>query len=284
VDYKLRTIQKPFPISQSKINLFNMCKLKFFFRYLTDIGDHDTVWPGTLFGKTLHAILEEILKMINEGNKVELDIIRATRGMFEQKFIELRDEVKNRWKESRAYDPVKYIDDGEKYSRILASFILKFIPPTYKNLMSELEVNVPYDEILSLTGIIDMLLINNDNEYNVFDFKTTTESEKFYFVNWDFEIQSSLYEMILQKRFEQAISSFGFIVLNREERTLFLKQKLSILETADNVIIRERNLHNKINELKIFTFGERAKLGVYKCNKFDVCRWCSYKKQYCDKV
>lgn len=286
-NYKLRDIKAPWPISQSKINLFETCKMNFYLRYLTDIGDLSTVWPGNLFGKTEHAILEEILKIISEGRRDEADILRSIKGMFPDKFNELRKASGKRFKLSREFNEETFFSDGEKYARILASFINKFLPQQFYKLCSELNVEVPYDEYINLMGIIDVTLFHDENKYEIYDLKITTESNKFYFVDWEYEIQSIMYDYLTQKKFNTKMDAFTFIVLNRHERALFLKQQYKVLDLERPDDDKFKDLRTTVDELKNFVFDipTTAKdLKKLKCNKYDVCRWCAYKKEYCDKI
>lgn len=283
--YELREIKKPWPISQSQINLFSKCKLLFYFRYLTNIGDLSTIWPGNLFGKTEHAILEEILKIIIEGRRDENDILRSIKGMFPEKFEALRIAAGKRWGVSREYNKDVFNTDGEKYARVLASFINKLIPQQFSKLQPEFRLSIPYDEYVNVMGIIDIVLFHDENKYEIFDLKITTDSKKYYFVDWEYEFQSLMYEYLTQNEFKNKMDAFTFVVLNRHEKALFLKQRILSLDVDQRLDDEKyKDLHFAIKELRDFIFNIPEDLKKLKCNQYNECRWCSYKKEYCDKI
>lgn len=283
IKYNEKEIHKPFPISQSKINLFNSCKLQFYFRYLTDLGDMSITWPGTLFGKTEHAILEDIIAKIKEGERKELALIRSIKGSFQSKFDEFVKEAGKKFKESRAYNYNEFVAEGEKYAKVLASFINRFIPQEFHRLESEKNLTIHYDKEIDLTGIIDVMLFQDEKNFDIFDLKNTTDSEKFYFVDWDFEMQSTMYDLISSKHYKGKMNSFAFIVMNRDDRTLFIKQNYSILRDDEVEERRFKNLKQDIDNVKTFVFGKREELKRYKCNKYDSCKWCGY-SAVCKKI
>jgi len=281
--YELRKIDK-WGISQSQLNLFATCKAYYFFRYLTNLGDLGIVWPGNLFGKTLHAILEDILKMISEGRRDEADILRSIKGMFPDKFSELRTAAGKRWRASREYNEEKFNIEGEKYARVLASFINKFLPQTFHELKSEMKVEIPFDEKVVITGIIDVALFHTPEQYEIFDLKITTDSSKFYFVDWEYETQSLLYELLTHKTYNNKMDAFTFVVINRHEKALFLKQRYLSMD-VDNVNedTKYQELYASVKELRDFIYNIPSDIKKLKCNKYDTCRWCEYKK-FCDKL
>lgn len=284
MNFEFKEIKVPWSLSQSQINSYQTCKLKYMFRYFTSIGDIDTTWPGTLFGKAQHAILEDLLNSINAGERDEMTLIRSIKGQFADRFSEMRKAAGKKFKLNRDFNEEDYLSDGDKYSRILASFINKFIPLTFHKLLSENKIYVPYSEKVRLTGITDVILFHDENKYELFDLKVTTDSSKYYFVDWDYEIQSTLYEHLTKHEFGFPMELFTFIVLNRNERALFLKQQYKILDDENNKQQKFNDLFKDVAEIEKFIFDlPKDNLVSLKCNQFNVCHWCNY-KTYCQEV
>lgn len=285
MNFEFKDIKAPWSLSQSQINSYETCKLKYMFRYFTNIGDIETTWPGTLFGKVQHAILEDLLNSINAGERDEMTLVRSVKGQFEDRYNDMRKAAGKKFKLSRDYNEEDYLSDGDKYSRILASFINKFIPLNFHKLLSEFKIYVPYNERLRMTGITDVTLFTDENHYEIFDLKVTIDSSKYYFVDWDYEIQSILYEHLTNHQFGFPMELFTFIVLNRHERALFLKQQYKILDDEDRKKQKFEDLFKEVAEIDEFIFNlPKDNLKALKCNKYDQCKWCNYKKEYCDKI
>lgn len=292
-----REIVKPFKISNSRIALFKTCPLQFYFRYLTSLGDMQTTWPGTLFGLANHEIFEDVIASWNNGESHTDIVKRVKAGLFVEKFWKLREEKKSSWKESRSYDEESYLKEGVKYSTILTKFFLKFIPPHVELIKSEFEISHPFDgvEDIILNGIVDCAMMHkveiNENgddiiPYDILDLKTTTDSEKYYFVDWEFETQNTIYEYLCKKEFGRFCDSFSFVVLNREERTLFLKQRLTpAYENEEQFYERLGLLRERIIEVRDFTFQKNKPLLALRRGSvhYERCKWCPYKK-HCETI
>lgn len=274
-DFNIRTREVPITLSTAKIKLFSECKAKFFFKYLTDISIKQTKWPGTLFGKACHSIMEDMVLQLNE--KIERkEILKNTNGQFERKFYGLKEEFKKELKFPRSYDEDDLISKGNKYSYSLVEFLLQVIPLDYFSLLTEKEftVNWEYDKDILINGIIDLLLFKDKENYYINDLKVTKDNGKYFFVNWQYNIQSLLYEYITNQEYKVPPKAFNFIVLNYEDKTLFMKRKF--IEEINLKYLN--NLFQKIKEYILHPFI------TIECKNYNSkCRWCEFKK-VCDMI
>lgn len=278
MDYNIREIKHPIEISASKINLFKECPIKYYFRYLTDLDVKQTIWPGNLFGQTLHRILEDTIKQVND--KIDFNsIVIESKGKFQDIFFKLREEAGKDWKKSRAYDEAEYLKKGEKFTNILLKFIIKFLPESSSQLMSECKFKHPWfmNADVVINGITDLIIFNQDNTIDIVDLKVTSNSEQYYFVYWNWNVQSLIYEYLTFKAFERYASTFNFIVVNHDEKTLFLKRKY--VEQPQDMEQYFGYLNNIITQMYEFIFAPDLSLKCYG----NGCKWCEY-KNYCAKI
>lgn len=284
-EYSIKEIKFPIRISSSKINVFNECILKYLFQSWSDIDIKQIIWPGNLLGQSCHRILEHAICEINAGTDRN-NILRQTKGMFEDKFWELREEVKKdkrmEWRESRKYQEETYLRTGEKYAQALVKFILNFVPDEFFKLLSEQSMEKPWvnDSDILITGITDLIIRSSEQDFKIFDLKVTSKSSQYFFVNWEKNIQSIMYQYLTNQIFNELPKSFGFIVMDPEEKLLFYKEKKIKADAVNYSYI-----DNIIKQMKkiIFDVQENGFSKQYKCRDNNLCKWCEYKKE-CAKI
>ena len=265
-------------LSASRINIFLSCPVLYFLKYHTDIGSIDIVWPGTLFGQTLHKILELVITQLN--NKINKnDIIKQIPRNFTTIFTQLKQEAEDRnvWRKSKAYTEKNFYTTGEKYALLLTKYLINFFS-NEQILLSEQKFVYPWlnDENVIITGITDVIIKNND-DYEIFDLKVTQTSQSYYFVYWDKMIQNLLYEYLTYQEYKTYTSRFSYIVLDYNQKMLFLKQKK--IQKPQNIFNYFSSLNNIIIQIKEYI----ATPNFSKKNYSDNCKFCAY-KLYCQTL
>lgn len=275
--FKLKPRKDIIQISNSKIGLFNTCYLQFYFRYLTDYPVKPVVWPATLLGEALHKIVELSIQYMNANRNVNLkklkkeiqDNIDSFKKIYDVMLI----EKQNEFKKSRGYDYDEFVEKGEKYRDLLINFVIGYFYD-YDEIKTEAEFKTMWKDNVEMIGYID-LLARKDKEYSIFDLKVTKDSFKYYFVDWDFNFQSQIYEMLTYKSdfsFDTWAKDFSFIVCNHEDKTLFFKQKM--LSKPDDIDAYFSILNSNIDSLINFIKDPRP-MNVNNVRTI-TCRWCNY--------
>jgi len=269
--------QTDITLSASKINLFFECPRKYFFRYLL-IWDKEKYniqpasWPGSGFGEAIHAVLEFI--SINILVKEPKIILQEIDGKFKEYYDRWLNNNRETFRENRGYSYKKFIEKGEKYALMFSKFFIAYFND-FKDLKPEHEFKIKYDYSkydITLNGIVDLIYFF-ENGYKIIDFKTTKESNKFYFTDWVVDTQSLIYFYYCLKTFKSFPSSFSYLVLNHEDKTLFFKEQY-----IDKVKKQEKffqGLTYQVDEVYEFTKEPDLKL----CNSSQKqCLWCEYKE------
>ena len=112
-----------------------------------------------------------------------------------------------------------------------------------------IEFSIDFDDEVQLNGIIDLFLYN-DNDIKLFDYKSTKNPVRFYFVEWDDDIQKLMYEFYIYKTYSKMPHSFNYVVLNYNNRTVFLKNYNTVIKEDFNSEQYFRNLSHIISEIK----------------------------------
>jgi len=276
-EYSLKTIdlnKEKINISYSKINLYKDCPGKYYFRYLTDLDIRQTIWPGNVYGQALHSVVEDAIEMRNNNIKNE-DIIKNISDNFSKHFFEEQQSAidKKLWKKNRDYNETKVLRYGKKLSISTVEFILKYF--NEYDIQSEVEYSFTwdYDTNIQLNGFID-LEFKKEPIVFIGDLKTTKDSNNFYFVDWDNNIQKIVYDYFMYKQYNILPSGFAYIIINTEERTLLLKDYMNLETNLDKHF---KVLNSYIKVLKKFAL--KPKLDM--CTPDEIkCKWCEY-NDYC---
>ena len=271
-------------LSASKINLFYECPRKYFFRYLLNWPEDEkivqTVWPGTGFGLMIHQILE--FAIIKKKEKVkDKDIIKEAESSFKPFYDKWLEDNKKDFKKSRGYTYKAFVAKGEKYSKMLTTFVLNYFTLQGNNadLLPEFKFDIEYEfvEGVTLRGIVDLIYIISDEKYELVDFKTTKDSNKFYFTDWAIDTQSLIYIYYAAKTFDKYPETFDYLVLNHELKTLFFKSfDLKTKHKNDKLF---QGLTYQVEEVRDYT---RKPDLVLANPERDKCYWCEY-RDHCNK-
>jgi ATP-dependent helicase/DNAse subunit B len=264
-------------LSASKINKFYNCPLQFFFQYLFIWEEvekpEQTKWPGTGFGEAVHKVLEIISYKFLEGEK---DLIEQAGDIFKETYDRWLETNKDTFKKSKGYNYKKFIKKGMDYSKLMSKFLISFYGDNIKDLSPEEEFTIKVDEVkgVLLKGFIDLIYLLNNDEYNIIDFKTTKDSNKFYFIDWEIDTQSLVYLYYCYKEYGKFPETFRYLILNHEEKTLFFKE--FDIENIDNIF---DGLIEQIKEIKKYVKKPNLKLANPEKTK---CFWCEF-NEYCPK-
>lgn len=259
-------------LSASKINLFYDCPRKYFYRYLyiwPDEKIESVSWPGSGFGEAIHKTLEFVsISLMNN----EKDVLKTINGKFKEFYDLWLENNKTTFRASRDYVYKKFIEKGEKYALLIGKFFINYFNDYIKILPEEkFEIPFKYSKYeVNLNGIIDLVYFF-ENGFKIIDFKTTKESNKFYFVDWIIDTQSLIYLYYSLQTYGKIPDSFSYLVLNHEEKTLFFKEQL--IDNIDNENKFFKGLTYQVNAVCKYTLNPDMNLNNANAK---TCRWCEF--------
>lgn len=264
-------------LSASKINLFYECPRKYLFRYLYQLDKPilSTSWPASGLGDSTHKIIEWANKSLKEGEDQKV-IFNNTAIKFQEFYDSWLTKNKKSFKKSKDYNYEKFVKNGQKYSNLVVKFLFNYFD-THTDVLPEHEFEMEYEFVpgVKLKGIIDIIYFFED-KYKIIDFKTTKESEKFYFIDWMLDTQSLIYLYYCLKKYSNLPESFSYLVLNHELKTLFFKETYDFEEKEKKLF---RGLTMQVNEVAEYTKCPDLSLANPVATK---CRWCEF-AEMCDK-
>jgi RecB family exonuclease len=153
-----------FKLSVSKAKTFEDCKAKYKFSYIEKLPKKD--WDFHVFGKFLHAILEEF----------HLQLMQAPNSDFAELMTEAFKKAKEEYKET-----IK-IDQLREAKTIISGYLQKIYGEkevgTLPNVIGvEKGFNIEIGDKLLLNGFIDRIQIDHDGVLHVADYKTTKDKK-----------------------------------------------------------------------------------------------------------
>lgn len=265
-------------ISASKINLFYDCPRKYFYRYLY-IWEEDKIkqvsWPGSGFGEAIHKVLEwTAYELLNKESAK--NIFKKLNGKFKEYYDLWLENNEDTFRASKGYSYKKFIDKGEKYALLITKFFISYFD-NFIDILPEKKFEIKYKLSkydVNINGIIDLVYFF-DNGFKIIDFKTTKESNKFYFINWKIDTQSLMYLYYCLQEYKSLPSSFSYLILNHEDRTLFFKEQLIEKQPEKKFF---KGLTSQINEVCKYTLKPDLELSN---SSQKTCMWCEF-KEICD--
>ncbi len=240
--------------SDSKLWLFERCaefyKVKYIDKTLPEI-------PKTIeafLGDIVHQSLEWLYERIMEGGEVELD--------------ELIRDFANRWKENFSYDLRINNGDAEYYFnkgiKFLAGYYQKNKPFIENTIDVERKILFPLDEEgeYLIQGYVDRIVLNENGEYEVHDYKTSDFIKSQEEVNADRQL--GFYHLGLQEIFgkEKKVKLIWHFLANN--KTIFSERTQEQLEKL------KKDTLALIKKIESTTFWPV-------CGRKS-CDWCEYKK------
>ena len=264
-------------MSASQATLFNECGLQWKFRYLDKIEpDRKTTYCATIFGSAFHSTLEEILVL----DATTEEKIEDTSLVFLKEFRKHFNKAKE--------DGFHVIVAGGDLDKAIKNYIYSAkigvgkilnheLMKGYKKIFCESEYNYE-SEHFNLVAKIDLVGFNDDNSYDVVDFKT---GKHFHFKGIKDELQALFYIMVCYDKFKILPKAFKFL---KYDRNTFSLKEIDINEPiTEETIVHFQNATQKLNE-EIVQSIETGKFRKHDATqKAQYCGWCNFKSQ-CKKV
>lgn len=251
--------------SPSRYNVQKDCLGKYYFRHILKVPVKSKVWPGTVYGTSLHLFVEENLSEIKKKN---------IKKYLKKDFIECWNDSKKEalekggvWSLPKGYKEDEYLKEGEKWALKVLKHLHDWLPKDCQKIHEE-EIRYTIDlegkEIL-FNSIIDLQLKSEDS-VRIIDLKTTKHSQGYYFVDWETDAQSISY--LYSKRHENP-KSFMYCVFNRQDEMIFVNSRGEWKEEE------EKNFNAML--IKFTTLHESASETILWSPEKDKCHWCDYK-------
>ena len=229
--YEAKPLKLPYDISYSKLSLFDDCPNKFFFKYLCETGIKPIAWSSAVIGTAAHAAVEDwaIAAYGPERRIMSRDEVVGTfLGKYEMELAKAKSE--SQYKVVRDWDEDKYVECAKNsviaVTEFLPGYLSRRCGSDEVHLQPEVEISTPFehDRRANLKGIIDMRCLVGDKVVAFFDLKTTKDSTKWYWVDWEDNIQKTIYEYLMTSESGELPERFGYVVVNYLARTIFAKE------------------------------------------------------------
>lgn len=190
VDVDARVNELTESISASRLNLWNSCRLKFWFRYVEQI--RKPVAPALHVGSVVHAVLQawNLARWRREDSGTD-----AMRAVFEENWTPQNGDKPIAWDEG-----TEIVQKASAWSLVETYFRDSPIPKDERPEAVEVRVEADMRQmgLPRLIGVID-LVRKNGTTGTIVDFKTTGQSpspERAAFLN---EIQTSIYALLYRE-------------------------------------------------------------------------------------
>ena len=278
-------------VSYSQLSMFNDCPKKWSLQYKEGFKQF-TSSIHTIFGSSIHSVLQHYLTVMYESSMVEADKIN-TSDMFEET---LRNEYKAQYKKngnqhfSKPEELREFFDDGIEIIRDFAKNKTKHFSKRGWYLVGcEIPLTInpnPNLPNVIYQGYLDVVLYHEPtNTIKIIDIKTSGNGWR----DKEKKDENKQYQLLLYKKYFSEI--FNFPIDNIEIEFFIVKRKL--FESEDFTIRRIQKFappsgKTKVNRatVSINSFVEGAfDLSGYK--KVDLqpkqnnnCRWCPFHKTH----
>ena len=284
--------------SQSRLTLALNCFGKYYFKYKQNIKLPSTIWPATLFGKVNHKVIENFLNELKNSEAFKKEVLKIQNNntsklinsylednfqkSYQEYFEEINDKSneKEKFRASRDFNKTRDLKDGSKWSVKTNNFIIRYAALSENSIAEQKFTDIvigPRGKKIKTTAYVD--LIPDRQKHHIYDFKNTKKPQKYFFVDWDNDLQSVIYLYLYYKTFNQFPEQFGYLVFSFQEEM--------ILATSRRVIENEfqfiTDMYNKsISRIeKVHEICEDTSLWFAEKDK---CRWCEFnKKKWCEK-
>ncbi len=230
--------------SATSLETFLHCKRKFYYKNIIKIKEHHFGYEpqGFEFGSILHTILENIYRKQNSFSSKE-----------ELKYTILQELSKQ--KQTNSYLVFKLELFKRKIDKFVANEITRF-NKGIKIKSVEDHFNTKYHDI-NITGTIDRIDSDKDNNIYILDYKSAKDIKKNYINNKN-NFQMEFYFIACKNRKEN-IKGVGYYDLN------------------NGIILSQEDINDKIVELDgIFKSLKTSKVTFDKCEKKSDCQYCPY--------
>jgi len=283
--------------SQSRLNLAIGCLGKYYFRYIKEISTPSIIWPATLFGKVNHKVTEDFIAELRAGGfKKEINKINANKDSaqlrkyfidsfqkeYQRYFEEVNDKsnTKEQFRKSRDFNKTNDLKNGSKWSAKVHEFLIKY---TDMNEHSVTEQKVTHfvetenNKLIKTTAYMDF--IPSPEKHFIYDFKNTKKPEKYYFVDWDNDLQSLIYLFLYYKEFRVFPKRFGYLVFSFQESMILVNDNQT---SEDDLPVVKEKYYKALSRLeKAHEICVDPALWICSPQK---CKWCEFnKKKFCEK-
>ena len=277
----MEEIKKEKDISYSKISLFKKCALNYYAKYINKQfeTDKETLWPGGIIGSACHNGLEKVIAMMVAGESKK-NIEGSMKGIFPSLYQQIRDGIdktKTVYKESREFkdNPDGFMSEGDRALMNITRFFTSYFNE-FKEIESEKKYEAQATEMVKCVGVVDSRLVLND-EFYIADLKITGDSSLYWHVMWENDIQSLMYDFLLEKNIGSTPTKFMYLVWDRTLKILFLKER-------PVGKMNRKVLDKYINELSKFNLESNEEMAIKMANPSrENCLWCPLKAS-CPKV
>jgi RecB family exonuclease len=241
-------------LSASKSKLFDSCKKKFKYNYILKLEKKE--WDFHVFGKFIHAILENFHRELLNGSKEPNNIIMT--------------RVYKDAKEEYAEKLTKAMLD-EAY-KMIKSYLEYFASDIYDGvqiLSVEQSFNIPITGHIVLNGFIDRVQIDKDQVLHVVDYKTA-KSKQFLKNDW-FQLLTYAYALLMDNPHLEVIR--GSYMMLRHKFELISKDftREEILSIKDQYKDYAKNIESEKE------FPANPTFLCNYCDFLDICREGSLK-------
>lgn len=292
-------MKKDIYFSASRYSLMNDCLAKYKFHYIDKVKVETVTWPGTIFGTSVHRMIElflflykrnkstfqkdiEKIKQNKKAKKLEDLISKIFIHIYEKELSKYDPRKKKskfkhittKFRKTRDYNINKTISNGTKWCNKIIIFLIKYINIDKTKSEVKLQFSVKKGNYnIMLTGYIDLLLENNNKSMSIIDVKNTKYPEKYFCVDWENDIQSLTYLYLTQKNLKQFINSFSYFIFNINENMIFINNQTY----SENKIKEDiKNFNKKLNDfIKNHEKALKDKKDIYFPEK-NKCYWCEF--------
>jgi hypothetical protein len=258
--------KKQIKFSPSRYNVQRDCLGKYYFRHILKVPVKSKVWPGTVYGTTLHLFVEENLSVLKKKD-IKKDIVKS----FLDCWIESKEEAINKgdvWSLPRGYKEDEYLKEGEKWALKVLKHLHNWLPKDSVKVHEEqISFEIEVENVTILFNSIIDLQIKNNQDLHIIDLKTTKHSQGFYFVDWNTDPQSLSY---LYAKKDENPKSFGYCVFNRQDEMIFFNSRGDWRKEEEgnfmDMIVNFITFHDSANDTSQWSPEETK------------CKWCDYNK------
>jgi len=270
------------------------CLGKYYYQYIEKPNVKRNTWSTTIFGEIIHEQIDLFLKkyQIEASFKKEVDkIISKSKIKFEQDFLKkhelhfekIFEETLARYKKekikvtfTRKFPTKTFLEFGDKWGPEVLKFIVRYlnINEQFEN-EKEFSIQIPKEFLSKKTTIKMSGIYDHKREEDIVDFKTTSMPEKYYFVDWDRDIQSLLYYFSFKEESGRYPKSFTYVVFNILD-SMFFVVKHDYANTKESIDIMKKNFKQYIDY-----FLEKHDVSSDNSNwnpEVTRCKFCDYNK------
>lgn len=278
-----KTTTEPIKFSKSRFDVQKKCLGIYNYRYIEKVDVPLVIYPATVIGEVIHYYLELFFANVTEENykwlkeriykpALTYKVFLKKTGMrnFVEEFQEYLQTIKKdktkEFRVSRGWKQEDFEKSADSWMWEILKFILKIFE--YKTFISEMEFSCNYKNV-QVNGIIDLVIEDEKNIY-VIDFKTTKDSSTYYFVDWETDPQSLTYYYALWKEKKKKITYFAYFCFNMLEKTILVNRieyKKDYIKNFETIMEKFLYNHN--------ISGDKKHWSPSKEN----CKWCDFKNK-----